>query len=152
MKDKDAPSIMVKLTSFLFFIFFTVACYLWFIVSSYDTFNSLFSEKLVVDFSKGAMYALGAGIASLLIVFIAAYQSIKKCELSKKQEGIVVKALILSIILMFVFPIIAHFSVNKMTVAKGYYECEEMSYQWLLYRKIVYVKNDVVCSNLIRDK
>src|SRR5690606_24898655 len=122
------------------------------IASSYITFNSLLNDGLVVSFSKGAMYALGAGMASLTIIFIGAYQTLKKTELSKRQEKIATKLLVLFILLMFLIPAIVHFSVNKIAVAKGYFECEEMSYHWLLYSKYYYTENESVCSELVKEK
>jgi hypothetical protein len=152
MEDNNTPSVMTKLASFLFFIFFTTACFGWFFWSSFDTIHSLYSEAQNIAFSKGAMYSLGAGMTSLIIVSISAYQTLKKTNLSKFQEKLVTKLLILSIALMFLFPVSSHFLLEKIVVQKGYSECKEMSYQWLLYKKITYVKNNTICSHLIPKK
>ena len=144
MKNADTPSVIVRLTSFIFFISFSVACFWWFIASSYSIFHSLFIESLVISFSKGAMYALGAGMASFTMIYIGAYQILKKTELSKRQEKIATKLLVLLILLMFIIPAITHFSVNKIAITKGYFECEEMSYHWLLYSKYYYTENESV--------
>lgn len=152
MRNADAPSVIVRLTSFTFFISFSVTCFWWFIVSSYGTFHSLLVESLIISFSKGAMYALGAGIASLTIVYIGAFQIFKKTELSKKQEKLTAKLLFLFIVLMFCIPAITHFAVNKIAITKGYFECEQMSYRWLLYSKYYYTESESVCNALVKEK
>ena len=148
MKGTDHKSIITRVASFLFFVFLTVASFWWFIVSSYGTFHSLIYGDEVVYFSKGAMYALGAGIVLLLLTMLGAYQNVKKTDLSEPQARLATRLFVLSTVAMFVFPFFAHFSVNTIATKNGYFECKEMSYQWLLYKKIVYVNSQTACSVL----
>jgi len=131
MEDTDNISIITKVASFLFFVFLTIASFWWFITSSYGTLYSLFYGSEVVYFSKGAMYSLGAGIVLLLLTLLGIYQNVKKTDLSKSQTKLATKVFILSTIAMFVFPVAAHFSMHTIATRKGYFECKEMSYQWL---------------------
>jgi len=151
MKDVDSVSITTKIFSFLFFVMLTIGSFWWFTASSYGTLHSLFHGDEAVHFSKGAMYSLGVGIVLLLLILLGAYQNVKKTDLSKSQTKLVTKAFVLSIVMTFVFPIVAHFVINTMTAEKGYFECKEMSYQWLLYKNIVYVNDQAVCTDLIRN-
>ncbi|CAH0990984.1 hypothetical protein SIN8267_01085 [Sinobacterium norvegicum] len=152
MENTHNASTMTKFTSFLFFIFITSASLWWFIASSYGTFNSLFYGDDVVYFSKGAMYSLGAAVVLLLLTLLGAYQNIKKIELSKHQTTWATRVFILATVAMFTFPIAAHISVDKITAKNGYFECKEMSYQWLLYEKIVYVNSQAACANLAKSR
>ena len=152
MDNVDIPSIMTKVASFLFFLTLTIASFWWFIASSYDTFNSLFYGDDVVYFSKGAMYSLGSGIVLLLLILLGIYQNIKKMDLSKYQTKWATRVFILATITMFVFPIVARFSVDKLTAKNGYFQCKEMNYQWLLYEKIVYVNSQAVCTRLAKSR
>lgn len=145
MNDTSNTSIMTKIASFLFFVILTIASIWWFIASSYSTLYSLFYGNEVVYFSKGAMYSLGAGIVLLLLTLLGVYQNVKKIDLSKSQTKLATKIFVLSAVMMFVFPIVAHLAVNTIATRNGYFECKEMSYQWLLYKKIVYVNSQAVC-------
>jgi hypothetical protein len=151
MEDTDNTSIMTKVASFLFFVILTIASFWWFIASSYDTLHSLFYGNEVVYFSKGAMYSLGAGIVLLLLTLLGVYQNVKKTDLSKSQTKLATKIFVLSTVAMFVFPIVADFSVNTIATQNGFFECKEMSYQWLLYKKIVYVNSQAVCTSLAKS-
>jgi len=151
MEDTHNASIMTKIASFLFFVILTFASFWWFIASSYGTLHSLFYGNEVVYFSKGAMYSLGAGIVLLLLTLLGVYQNVKKTDLSKAQSKLATKVFVLSTVTMFVFPVVAHFSVNNLATKYGYFECKEMSYQWLLYKKIVYVNSQAACTNLAKD-
>jgi hypothetical protein len=151
MANTDNASRMTRFASFLFFVILTIASFWWFIASSYGTLHSLFYGSEVVYFSKGAMYSLGAGIVLLLLTLLGVYQNVKKTDLSKSQTKLATKIFVLSAVVMFVFPIVAHFSVNSIATKKGYFECKEMGYQWLLYKKIVYVNSQVVCTSLAKN-
>ena len=151
MEDTENISIMTKVASFLFFVILTVASFWWFIASSYDTLHSLFYGNEVVYFSKGAMYSLGAGIVLLLLTLLGIYQNVKKTDLSKSQTKLATKVFVFSMVAMFVFPLAAQFSVNTIASRNGYFECKEMSYQWLLYQNIVYVNSQAVCTKLAKS-
>ncbi|KKO47511.1 hypothetical protein VT06_16700 [Arsukibacterium sp. MJ3] len=147
MKDIDNASIMTRIASFLFFVILTIASFWWFIASGYGTLHSLSYGNEVVYFSKGAMYSLGTGIVLLLLTLLGVYQNVKKTDLSKAQTKLATKIFVLSTVVIFVFPVVAHLSVNTIATRNGYFECKEMSYQWLLYKKIVYVNSQAVCIN-----
>lgn len=151
MKHEHIGSMVTKISSFLFFFILTIASFWWFIVSSYGTLRSVFFGDKVVYFSKGAMYSLGAGIVLLLLILLGIYQNIKKSDLSKAQEKCATRVFMLATAMMFVFPIAAHFSVSKLTAHRGYFECEEVKYKWLLYEKIVYVTSQSACESLIKS-
>lgn len=151
MENADNASIMTKVASFLFFVTLTIASFWWFIASSYGTFHSLFYGDDIVYFSKGAMYSLGSGIVLLLLTLLGVYQNIRKTDLSKYQTKWVARVFILATVLMFIFPIVARFSVDKLTAKNGYFQCKEMNYQWLLYEKIVYVNSQSVCASLTKN-
>jgi len=146
MEDALEPSPMARFASFVFFITFTAACFIWFTASAYDTIASLFNDQPIIVFSKGAMYALGGGITALMITILGAYQTFNKSTLSEKNNHVLTKMLIASTIFMFLFPVVAHYAIDKAITAKRYSKCEEMSYQWLLYQKIVYVENMSFCN------
>lgn len=145
MENTVNPSVGTRIASFLFFLVLTVASFWWFIASIYGTLNALHDGAEVVAFSKGAMYALGAGIILLLFVILGVYQNLKKVDFSGRQTKWATKAFILAVVAMFVFPMIAHLSVGSLAEKRGYSECEEMSYRWLLYKKVVYVSGQDVC-------
>ena len=152
MENVGNTSIMTKAVSFLFFVILTIASFWWFIASSYGTFHSLFYGDDVVYFSKGAMYSLGSGIVLLLLTLLGVYQNVKKIDLSKYQTMWATRVFILATVAMFVFPIVAHLSVDKLTAENGYSKCKEMNYQWLLYEKIVYVNSQAVCTSLAKSR
>jgi di/tricarboxylate transporter len=152
MEDTYNASIMTKVASFLFFVILTIASFWWFVASSYGTLHSLFYGNEVVYFSKGAMYSFGAGVVLLLLTLLGVYQNVKKNDLSKAQTKWATKIFVLSTVAMFVFPVVAHFTVNNFATKNGYFECKEMSYQWLLYKKIVYVNSQAVCTNLVKSR
>lgn len=152
MEHESNVSIVTKILSFLFFAILTIASFWWFIVSSYKTVHSVFNGDEVVLFSKGAMYSLGAGIILLLLTLLGVYQNIKKTELSVVQTKWATQIFILVTVSMFVFPMAAHFTVSKLMDKKGYYECEKMNYQWLLYKKLVYAADEFVCEALTQEK
>jgi hypothetical protein len=152
MEHENSGSVATKILSFLFFVILTIASFWWFIVSSYNTLHSVFYGEEVVLFSKGAMYSLGAGIILLLLTLLGVYQNIKKIDLSIAQTKWATRIFILATVSMFIFPIVAHFTVSKLTAKKGYFECKEMNYQWLLYKKLVYTTNEHACEALIQEK
>ena len=152
MKQENSESVATKILSFLFFVILTIASFWWFIVSSYNTLHSVFYGDEVVLFSKGAMYSFGAGIVLLLLTLLGVFQNIRKIELSVAQTKWATRIFILATVWMFVFPIAAHFKVSKLMAQKGYFECKEMNYQWLLYKKLVYTTNELTCEALIQKK
>jgi len=152
MEHEHRGSIVTKVSSFLFFVILTIASFWWFFVSSYGTLQSVFYGDDVVHFSKGAMYSLGAGIILLLLTLLGVYQNTKKVDLSKTQTKWAARGFILATVSMFVFPIAAHVSVDRLTAINGYLECKEMNYQWLLYEKIVYVNSQSVCEKLAKNR
>jgi len=152
MEESDSPSLLARISGFLFFFSITIACFAWFIWSAIELFRSVYDKLPVIIFDKGSMYALGAGITSIVITLTGVYQGFMRLELSKRQETLVKYAMISGVIVMFVFPQIVHYSVSKIIKERSYYSCENMSYQWLLYKKIVYTKNIVTCNDFTREK
>ena len=152
MEHENSGSLVTRILSFLFFVILTIASFWWFVVSSYNTLHSVFYGDEVVYFSKGAMYSFGAGIVLLLLTLLGVYQNIKKIDLSTTQTKWVTRIFILATVSMFVFPTAAHFTVSKIVAKKGYIECKEMNYQWLLYKKLVYTSNELACETLIQEK
>lgn len=152
MTYKNNGSIVTRISSFLFFIVLTIASLSWFFASAYSTLHSVSYNDETVYFSKGAMYALGAGIILLLLTLLGSYQNIKKVELSATQSKWATRTFIFAAVFMFVFPIAAHFMVNKLISKSGYVECKELSYQWLLYKNLVYTNNESTCALLIQEK
>jgi len=151
MEQLDNNSLIAKLAGFMFFAVLAVASFAWFICSGYGTFHSFLENRDAVFFSKGAMYGLGSGLVALLLILFAGYQNVRKSKLSKSQERWMTRLLLLGFAVMFIFPLIAHWGVNSVAVQKGYFECSEMSYQWLLYKSVVYVNGQDVCTSLINS-
>lgn len=49
---------------------------------------------------------------------------------------------------MLASPHAIHYGIDSYTTVRGYSICEEVSYQWLAYRKIVFVDSVETCTKL----
>jgi len=150
--DSNTPSLLTRLSGFSFFTLLTIACFTWFIWSTFNLISQIQNGSSVITFDKGSMYMLGAGIGLAILTLGGLYQGVMRLKFSPKQEMVIRNGVVSSIIVIFVFPQVAHYSVSEIMKERNYYRCEKMSYRWLLYKKLIYTDNFRTCESLVREK
>ncbi|EKO3925209.1 hypothetical protein GCS56_002488 [Vibrio metschnikovii] len=152
MNEQPLASLLVRLLSLAFFMLLTFGAFFWFSVSSVNLISTLRTESQVIGFDKGAMYTLGCGLGLLAITVGGLMQGILKLKLTEKQHSFFSRSIVISLLLMVIYPQVAHYTVDSYLKSKQYSICDEVSYQWLIYSKLYYTKDNMACSNLIREK
>ncbi len=152
MNDELHPSVLVRLLSISFFLVFALAALAWFALSMNDLTTALSSGLPVVGFDKGSTYMLGAGIGGLIIAIGGVIQGLLRKILTRRAKTLFARSLIFSLILMFGFPHIAHYAVISYTQHENYQVCSDATYRWALYSKFYYTKNNLACSELVKQK
>lgn len=152
VNDEQNSSIVVRFLSVGFFLIFALAALVWFILSMNVLISDLLREQPVISFDKGSMYMLGAGIGGLLFVTGGVLQGLLRKNLTPKSESFFAKSIIFSLILMFGLPHVTHYAVARYTHQKNYSICSDATYRWLLYSKVYYTKDSMVCDELAEQK
>jgi hypothetical protein len=136
----------------LLFILMSLASLLWFAWSILSLIGQINSNSPAISFDKGAMYMLGVGVGLSALTYAILHEAILKKILTERVTSWITRCAFAGIGLMFIFPHIVHYPVENYLEGEGYQICSQASYQWLLYRKIVYVSSPEVCAGLGRKK
>jgi len=110
------------------------------------------TSSSVILFDKGALYMLGVGIGLAVLTYAVLHEVILKRPLTDKFSKIMNIGALTSIIVMIIFPQVIHYPVEQLLEKRGYKICNQASYQWFLYRRIVYTSSPEICENTIENK
>lgn len=149
---KEYKEILVKFFSIGFLILFTLACLLWFVINLNALISGIFNDLPIISFDKGSTYMLGAGIFGLVIIIAAFIKVRLKKTLATKSTTFFVNSLIFSFILMFGFPHIAHYAVNRYAQQENYKVCNAATYRSRLYSIFYYTKTNFDCNKLVEQR
>jgi hypothetical protein len=152
MENSHEPSILIRFGGFLLFMFLSLGAFAWFGWSLFQTITQIASNNPVILFNKGALYMLGVGIGLSTLTYIALYEAILRLPLTNKVNKRINGGALISIITMIIFPQVIHYPVERFLEGRGYNICEPVSYQWFMYRKIIYVSNSEACAELVERK
>lgn len=152
MDAQNSPTALARYGGFFLFLLLTAACFVWFSWSAYDIVDSISSKANAVYFDKGSLYMFGAGIGLASLTFAIFYEGILRRKLTKKITKGITRSTLVGILLMFILPHVLHYLASTYLEEKHYVICDEMSYQWLLYKKVVYTTNQLSCEALIQEK
>lgn len=152
MNEGQQASLLVRISSLMFFIGLTLGAFTWFSISAVGIISKFRMESQIIGFDKGSMYALGCGIGLLSITIGGVIQGILKLDLTPKQNLLFSRTIIASILLMVIVPQAAHYTVDKLVTNKNYSVCEKASYRWLFYTKLYYTKSREACDELVKKK
>ena len=152
MKSEQLPSAFVRFLSVGFFLILALSALAWFVVSIIGFVSQFRMNDMVVGFDKGSMYMLGIGLGLLLLTIGGVIQGLLGIKLTPKKETLFTRGLMFSLILMVTFPQLTHYLVAHYAQKQNYIVCSAATYRWLLYSKIFYVKNEVVCTELVNEK
>jgi hypothetical protein len=152
MDAQSSPTALARYSGFFLFLLLTAACFFWFSWSAYDIVNSISSKAHAVYFDKGSLYMFGAGIGLASLTFAIFYEGILRRKLTNKITKGITRSALVGISLMFILPQVLHYLASTYLEKDRYVICDEMSYQWLLYKKIVYTTNQLRCETLIQEK
>jgi len=136
-----------KCVTVIVFALFAICSLMAFGYYAYDVSMSLISKKEIIEFNKGAMYMLGVGLGSgLLVIFMIHELTGKKISSSYNKKA--TKFALISIGMIFVFPQLADYFVSSKVEKMDYVFCEEKSYRWLHVQNKVYGVNENTCSSI----
>ncbi len=151
MSTPDGPTVIARFSGLFLFLSVAVGCFSWFAWSSYNIVVQLTSDLEVVYIDKGSLYMFGAGVGLAALTFAIFYEGILKRTLTKQITKYITRSALVGISLMFILPQILHFPINQYLTGKGYVVCEQVSFQWLLYKKFVYTSSLYACEALARE-
>ncbi len=150
MEKAGSPSLIDRIGTPLFLLLLGGSAMVWFVFEVYSMFSHGLSP--VITFYKGACYMLGVSIASLSFTLMIVKEFWFLRPLTKKQNTYYSRVVISGVVLMFVFPHLAHYAADRYFTAHGYTVCEDASRQWLFMRDIVYIDQSVECSSILKKK
>jgi len=145
------PSLLERFLGASLFLTLSMAGIVWFILSAFSSVSDVISSDPVLTFNKGAMYMLGASIATSSLFIGVAYHSIFLRKVSGKAEKTLIRGAIFGVLIMILVPQVTHFAVGRIVHERQYIECHQAEYSWLLYKKYVYTKNQEACHNLVKE-
>ena len=152
MESSHQPSTLSRFFSFFVFSLLTISTLTWFGWSVFQLYAQLAENGPVIVFDKGVFYLLGGGSGIAILTLYMFYEGVLKLPLTEKVAKILTNSLIVSVSVMFVLPHIVHYPVESYLEGRGYNICEQASYRWFAYRKIVYVSNFEACAELVERK
>ena len=152
MDTQISPTPLARHGGFFLFLLVTMACFIWFIWSAYGIANSIYSKEHTVYFDKGSLYMFGAGIGLASLTFTIFYEGILGRNLTNKITKGVTRGALIGVSLMFILPHLLHYMASTHLEEEHYVICDEVSYQWLLYKKLVYTANQQTCEILVQQK
>jgi hypothetical protein len=152
MNDEQHSSLLARILSVTFFSVLTLAALTWFFISITELISKFRLGDPVVGFDKGSMYMLGCGLGLLLLSIGGVMQGIIGLKLTRKVEELFTRGIVISLLLMFAFPQLAHYLVDKYAHKQHYSICSDVTYRWLLYGKFYYTENKIACDKLIDEK
>lgn len=150
MDKGDSPSLVDRIITPLFLLALGASAAVWFIYRAFSLIG--YGSSAVVTFDKGSCYLFGTSISLLTLTYMIIREFWLRRPLTTEQSTFFSRIAISGVALMFVFPHVAHFAVDKYFKAHGYTVCEEASHQWLFMRDIVYVEASVACSSDLKKK
>ena len=152
MEGEEKASFGVRILIAIVFFILAASALAWFVHDAIDLAISLYKLSPVINFFKSAMYLLGVSIGFFFMFAGIVLQGILEKDLSKKSESFLARGMIAGVVIMFALPQIAHYTVSELIPKDRYMVCEEMSYQWMMHKKIVYTDNQATCDKLISEE
>ena len=152
MNGEQRPSTLARFLSVAFFLILALSSLTWFTVSIVGFISQFIVNDSVIEFDKGAMYMLGAGLSCLLLTAGGIVQGLLGKTLTPKMLSLFTRGIVGSLILMFGFPQLTHYVVANYAQQRNYSVCSDATYRWLLYSKFYYTKNKLSCDELVRKK
>jgi len=152
MNDEQHSSLLARILSFTFFSVLTLAALTWFFISITELISKFRLGDPVIGFDKGSMYMLGCGLGLLLLSIGGVMQGIIGLKLTKKMDALFTRGLVISLLLMFAFPQLTHYVVDKYAHKQHYSICSDATYRRLLYGKFYYTESKIACDKLINEK
>jgi hypothetical protein len=146
MDDRDRPSTIVRLTAPLVVVAMSIGSFVWFFINLYGTINSLLLKLEIINFNKGVFYMLGVALGLAILAFVLVQEYWFDKPITDKMAKVYTKIAVFSVVVMFLLPQVIHFGLDKYLTGKGYVVCGSASHQWLLARRIGYVKNMQICD------
>lgn len=150
MKDREKPSLAIRIIGALLFIAGSCAALFWFFYRVVILVST--SQLEVVVFDKGSFYMLGVGVGMSVLAFTAIQEGWVGKVLSKRQAAILTRIAIVSLALIFIVPNLFHYITDTYFSNEGYSVCEEASSQWLFVRDIVYIQDTIECGAKLKEK
>lgn len=152
MNEQVVQPFYIRIFGVLLFVLFPIAGLVWFGSNIENLIFDLINMNNVITFDKGAMYVLGGGSGALSLSVAVVYTAIYQRKVSFSVEKVLIKIALIAVVVMFVFPQVAHLSVNQIINYNSYQECEPLSYRWMLYKKYVFTQDEETCINLVAEK
>ncbi len=118
--------------------------------SSSSLINGILDESASIKFDKGGQY--GIAFAAPVMFTWGMLVLLIKGKATEKQENVMSRVIIVSLVLMFTYPHVVHFATSKYLSNKGYSKCEPVSRRWMHNVTIVYTSNIGECERLAAER
>jgi len=145
MNDDFQKNTISKYATVFVFALICVGALIAFGIYGYNVAYDLIRREELVEFNKGAMYMLGVGLSSGLLVTFMIHELIGK-EISKSYNKKATRSALIFIGLIFVFPQIADYVILYKVKNAGYVFCENRSYRWLHAQNKVFAVDASTCE------
>lgn len=103
--------------------------------------KQLTQHSALVRFHKGAFYFFGAGLALITFAVVAIIS-----RFSNRYSQLFNVMLVVSVVVMFSIPQLAHWYISNRMLTEGYEVCADKSHRWLHDVTIVYAKSAAACA------
>ncbi|MCG8614360.1 MAG: hypothetical protein MI864_27935 [Pseudomonadales bacterium] len=144
---EQEPSYVTLIAGFLIFsgvgLFFT-----WLLTTELQhLINSINTKSISFEFEKMSLLGFGVVISSASFATIVGKQLIKS-PLTRKQQELAFKGVLLGLIIMVVGRVIGGYFVDQFIIQSEYYECQELAKANSRHRTEVWVSDPSFCTTL----
>ncbi len=152
MNDVQRSPLLTRILSVALFLALALGALAWFFISVTELISKFRLGAEVVGFDKGSMYMLGCGLGLLLLSIGGVMEGILGLKLTKKMDVLFTRGIVISLMLMFAFPQLTHYLVDKYAHQQHYSICSDATYRWILYGKFYYTESKIACDKLVSEK
>lgn len=145
MSQQAEYSLAARYTVILIFVVAFVASVIWSSTGTINLISAISNSTPRVVFDLSSFYMPGIAIISAALLFDFVYETVKKQSLPARPTRYVVIAGVIGLIVLLVMPQLVRIGVNNHLTAAHYRLCEPASYQWFIYKKLVYTQTEQDC-------
>lgn len=147
-KQQPNPSKTTLYGGLFVMLLLTITALGYFVYTLADLVKNINDMPLSIAFDKGSFYMPGVVLGLAMLIFAAVYESVFRKEMTALIASRCTRTGIAAVLLMFVLPQLAQYTVDGYLTQRDYISCDEASHQWLHAKTLVYVSEQSVCEKI----
>jgi hypothetical protein len=147
--QEPEPSLLKRILGFLFFFLFSLAALVWWVWELINLYQQVTSNADIINFEKGTLYLFGVSVLGGFLSYAIFHEVILKRPYTESITKWIHKGFSFGLISLILFPYVVRLPLEEYLEKKDYLICEIESYQWSMYRAIVYTSSLEACDEAI---